>query len=456
MTYGVQIKPYFISVETNENPLFYITIVVKLNILTFQMQSGIMLFAVLEILPTTGTNINTGKHNLTSLQQLVKSSQEVNLSTWDNVGATLENNNNTEEALQNEDNISLASYGLPIVWGIIFLIGIVGNGTLLLIFTLNPSMRTKSNACLFNLVISDILSLLLNLPLNYVDHLSNEWYLGIIMCKIFWLSRDLTIGTSVFSVTVLSLQRYWATVGVFQKQYDCFLLSGRIKTFLLILSIWILALCCSIPLATKAQIHEICVLSKGNEMYIRNMITFHFFAFCIIPLIIITYCHIAIARHMVISAHNMPGEMTQCHAIMQTAARLKGAKIILGLTVVFFISYFPNYVWIMTFFWGKLEYTHQAYIYLDFVTYSLLFTNSCLNPIALYCCSNTFRSYFNQYLFCFQSRIKNKITTSTTKTAFTQISHIPQQHMERRKEERMTDTINCKEDKALITSGISR
>jgi hypothetical protein len=28
--------------------------------------------------------------------------------------------------------------------------------------------------------------------------------------------------------------------------------------------------------------------------------------------------------------------------------------------------------------------------------------------------------------------------------------------MERRKEERMTDTINCKEDKALITSGISR
>jgi hypothetical protein len=70
----------------------------------------------------------------------------------------------------------------------------------------------------------------------------------------------------------------------------------------------------------------------------------------------------------------------------------------------------------MTFFWGKLGYTHQAYIYLDFITYSLLFTNSCLNPIALYCCSSTFRNYFNRYLFFFRPHTKNQITTTTSKT----------------------------------------
>jgi hypothetical protein len=53
----------------------------------------------------------------------------------------------------------------------------------------------------------------------------------------------------------------------------------------------------------------------------------------------------------------------------------------------------------MTFSWGKLGYTHPAYIYLDFITYSLLFANSCFNPIALHCRSSILRNYFNQYLF---------------------------------------------------------
>jgi hypothetical protein len=98
---------------------------------------------------------------------------DVNLPSWVYDGATLTNNNDTQGISQNEDNMFLTNYDLPIVWDEIFLIGIVGNGILFFIFILHPCMRAKSNVCLINLVISDILTLIVNLPLIYVDFLSN-------------------------------------------------------------------------------------------------------------------------------------------------------------------------------------------------------------------------------------------------------------------------------------------
>jgi hypothetical protein len=89
-------------------------------------------------------------------------------------GAILKNTNNTQGISQNEENMLLTNYGLSIMCGVMLLIGIVGNGILLLIFILHPSMRTKSNACLINLVICDILTLIVNLPLNYMYFLSNK------------------------------------------------------------------------------------------------------------------------------------------------------------------------------------------------------------------------------------------------------------------------------------------
>jgi hypothetical protein len=108
------------------------------------------------------------------------------------------------------------------------------------------------------------------------------------------------------------------------------------------------------------------------------------------------------ARHLVKSAQPISEETQN----PQMNTRKNTATIVLGLTVVFLISYVPYHVWwtylvFNTFslldenFVDKLDYTYM------FST-CLLLLNSCLNPVALFCTSLALRRQFKRYItfFC--------------------------------------------------------
>jgi hypothetical protein len=105
------------------------------------------------------------------------------------------------------------------------------------------------------------------------------------------------------------------------------------------------------------------------------------------------------ACHLIESARDMPGEASISHSKI-ILTRKKGAKVVLALTGVFFISYVPWYLWQVVFFWGGYGSDYKITTYTYTFLYYLFFGNLCFNPIALYCVSSSFRRYFNQYLFC--------------------------------------------------------
>jgi NADH:ubiquinone oxidoreductase subunit 4 (subunit M) len=86
------------------------------------------------------------------------------------------------------------------------------------------------------------------------------------------------------------------------------------------------------------------------------------------------------------------------------------AKIVLGLTLVFLISY-VNYHAFRTHVYSVNQKSHEdknkitieeyynlQYMYL--ISTFLLLINSCLNPVALLCTSRVFRRHFKHYLTC--------------------------------------------------------
>jgi hypothetical protein len=92
--------------------------------------------------------------------------------------------------------------------------------------------------------------------------------------------------------------------------------------------------------------------------------------------------------------------------------RKNTAKVVLGLTVVFLISYLPYHA-----FWAYTvstidskisavnmdEFTDNILFKLQYtleVTKCLLLINSCLNPVALFCSSLAFRRHLKRYLTC--------------------------------------------------------
>jgi len=95
----------------------------------------------------------------------------------------------------------------------------------------------------------------------------------------------------------------------------------------------------------------------------------------------------------------------------QLKARKNIALFILGLTVVFVISYVPVYAIMiyvnlnlpLNFF--DISFTGSKYISENFILGTLSFvclfvTNSALNPVALFCTSSTFRKHLKRYLCC--------------------------------------------------------
>jgi hypothetical protein len=118
------------------------------------------------------------------------------------------------------------------------------------------------------------------------------------------------------------------------------------------------------------------------------------------------------ARHLVESCRSISEGKQNVHL---DTLRNTG-KIVVGLTVVFLISYVPYHT-----FWTYVNCVREVRIFSEKITdihiysdYKLqyvyqistcfLLINSCLNPVAIFCTSSQFRQLLKRYLTCFCKR----------------------------------------------------
>jgi hypothetical protein len=147
----------------------------------------------------------------------------------------------------------------------------------------------------------------------------------------------------------------------------------------------------------------------GTIRYYQRVVIFELIVSCVLLLCVIAFSYIMTARHLVESSPPI-SEGTQNP---QLNKRRNTAKIVVGLTVVFMISYVPYHV-----FWTYIIYTEGNDIFVDkfndmlrnsnyTIQYTYLFStlffliNSCFNPVALFCTSSPFRRHLKSYLTCF-------------------------------------------------------
>jgi len=107
-----------------------------------------------------------------------------------------------------------------------------------------------------------------------------------------------------------------------------------------ICGVWIVAALFSIPRALASSYCYDPLMRSINIPYLKRYITFEILTFCVLPLFVTAFSYIMAVRHIVKSADRMY-EWTQNS---QLKARKNVALFMLGLTVVFVISYMPYYV----------------------------------------------------------------------------------------------------------------
>lgn len=73
----------------------------------------------------------------------------------------------------------IVSLVVPALFGVIFIVGLVGNGLVVLVVASNAQMRNTTNILIINLAIADLLFIIFCVPFTAADYVLTYWPFGL-------------------------------------------------------------------------------------------------------------------------------------------------------------------------------------------------------------------------------------------------------------------------------------
>ena len=139
---------------------------------------------------------------------------------------------------------------LPTVYGIIFVLGIIGNGLVIAVMGYQKKVKTLTDKYRLHLSVADLL-FVLTLPFWAVDAASS-WYVGGFLCVSVHMIYTLNLYSSVLILAFISLDRYFAVVRATNSQATRKLLASRV----IYLGVWLPAAVLTVPDLVFARVHS--------------------------------------------------------------------------------------------------------------------------------------------------------------------------------------------------------
>ncbi|KAJ2945537.1 hypothetical protein O0L34_g357 [Tuta absoluta] len=275
----------------------------------------------------------------------------------------------------------LETYLVPVLFAIIFIVGVLGNGTLVIVYVRHRGMRNAPNTYIFSLALADLLVILICVPFVSIIYTLESWPWGELICRISEAAKDVSIGVSVFTLTALSAERYCAIVNPFRK------LQLRKLPLVCATIIWAAALIFAAPAAFFSNISTITVVSQNSnitilyctpyppdwENYSKWMALAKAIIYYGLPLLVIAFFYSLMAQRLLASTREMPGALHGGQGEAQAKARKSVACMVLIFVIVFFVCFLPYHAFEM---WFHLSPTAQ-YDYNEW-THALRIVGFCL------------------------------------------------------------------------------
>ena len=96
---------------------------------------------------------------------------------------------------------------VPIFFGMIGILGLVGNSLVVIVVAANPGMRSTTNILIINLAVADLLFVILCIPFTATDFVLPFWPFGNFWCKMVQYLIIVTAYASVYTLVLMSLDR---------------------------------------------------------------------------------------------------------------------------------------------------------------------------------------------------------------------------------------------------------
>ncbi|XP_034413605.1 endothelin receptor type B-like [Cyclopterus lumpus] len=298
---------------------------------------------------------------------------------------------------------------------VIFVVGIVGNATLLRIICQNKSMRNGPNALIASLALGDLIYIAIDIPINVYKLLAMRWpfadsVFGLFLCKLFPFLQKASVGITVLNLCALSVDRYRAVASWSRVQGT----GVPTVTAVEIVGIWLLSGVLAVPEAIGFDMVTFeyrnvtmttCMLQPKTPFMIfyrdaKDWWLFGFY-FCV-PLVCSAVFYGLMTGEML---RHQRGSL-RIALSEHLKQRREVAKAVFSLVLMFALCSFPLHLSRLL---KRTSYSPQDahrcrllnfLLVLDYLSINMATINSCINPIILYFVSKKFKNCFKSCLCC--------------------------------------------------------
>ncbi|XP_078678694.1 uncharacterized protein LOC144914579 [Branchiostoma floridae x Branchiostoma belcheri] len=310
------------------------------------------------------------------------------------------------------------------------LVGCIGNLCVLCTVCRHYSMRSVLNILIASLAVSDLLQVVLYVPLNAYTAVTDVlpfpgWGVEVV-CRGLPVLRALSLGVTVFSLCAFSVDRYRASVNV-RLQYEQY--ESCCRTMEKVFVVWLGALILAVPDAfpptvrwyqtlfrTANAVDAVCPrnVTKGiPKVMLQVSATYYDIKtwwllgcyFCL-PVLFGLVCFCLSSRRLAAAARANK-DAKDSHKLHLKQSH-QTARIVLFLVLAFAFCWLPYHV--STILWrvvdkGVLQKYRTYMVILDYAGFYLSNFQSCVNPLVLFTMSEAWRKALNDccpccYCFC--------------------------------------------------------
>ncbi|XP_053309459.1 urotensin-2 receptor-like [Spea bombifrons] len=279
----------------------------------------------------------------------------------------------------------IATCTIGVILSLMCIVGVAGNIYTLVVMC--QSMRSSASMYIYiiNLALADLLYLL-TIPFIVGTYFIQEWYFGDIGCRILFSLDFLTMHASIFTLTIMSTERYFAVL----KPLDTVKRSKSYRKCIAII-VWLVSFLITLPMLIMIKlVHKdnksIC-LPMWSRMSYKVYLTVLFCTSIVGPGLIIGYLYIRLARTYWVS---------QTASFKQTK-RLPNQKVlylIFTIVLVFWACFLPFWIWqLLTQYCESLPVSSKAARNINYLTTCLTYSNSCINPFLYTLLTKNYKEY---------------------------------------------------------------
>ncbi|XP_053323656.1 kappa-type opioid receptor [Spea bombifrons] len=284
------------------------------------------------------------------------------------------------------------------VYSMVFVVGLVGNALVMFVIIRYTKMKTATNIYIFNLALADAL-VTTTMPFQSTAFLMGSWPFGDVICKIVVSIDYYNMFTSIFTLTMMSVDRYIAVCHPV-KALD---FRTPLKAKCINVCIWILSSSVGISAivlgGTKISDGSTeCALQFPSHYWYWDTvmkICVFIFAF-IIPVFIITICYTLMILRLK-NVRLLSGSREKDRNLRRIT------RLVLVVVAVFIVCWTPIHIFVLV---EALVDVPQniAVISIYYFCIALGYTNSSMNPILYAFLDENFKRCFKD--FCFPSKLR--------------------------------------------------